>query len=150
MCFLVRALALLVACSSLACRYELEVDDQGKFDWKPAAPVKLSLSVVGQPRPERVVVRLTVTNDGTDPIVWDSAFTLFLQWRVQSLEGAWVATQDVSEVKPPTPDEVARRFVSIGSGHTLSKDFELTKAFRIVTVQSPAWPSSCGAGRPPR
>src|SRR5215212_7645694 len=95
---------------------------------RPAAPLKLTLTPAGAQRPDHVVVKLTVTNDGDVPLVWDSAFSTFVRWSVETLDGTALRAEFVSDLQQPGPDDLGSRFVKLHPGRALSKEVELTKA----------------------
>src|SRR5258708_1447860 len=42
--------------------------------------IGLTLTQIGEPSPEKVVVRLTAKNNGAQPVAWDSKFSAVLRW----------------------------------------------------------------------
>ena len=95
---------------------------------RPAAPLKLTLTPAGTQRPDHVAVKLTVTNAGDVPLVWDSAFSTFVRWSVETLDGTALRAESVSDLQQPGPDDLGSRFVTIQPGRSLSKEVELTNA----------------------
>jgi len=95
---------------------------------RPAAPLKLTLIPAGAQRPDHVVVELTVTNAGDIPLVWDSAFSTFVRWSVETFDGTALRAESVSDLQQPSPDDLGSRFVTIQPGCSLSKQVELTNA----------------------
>jgi len=92
--------------------------------------LELTLAPVGRPRRDRVVLKVTVKNDGNAPVAWDREYAAFLRWTVEADEGVAIRAVHVAEVPRPTPADLKSRFTTIGPGRTLTTEIELTKAVR--------------------
>ncbi len=93
---------------------------------------KLSLELVpsGRQRPDRVVLKATVTNNTDSPLAWDREFCIFLSWRL-SADGQDLRPEYLESLPPPAPAELHTRFVVLDPGHALSREIELTRGFRL-------------------
>jgi hypothetical protein len=105
--------------------------------------VKLELATVGSQTRDRIVVRITATNLGTVPIVWDNEFAALMDWsmRFDADEKDYRTTGGETVTKPANP-LAPGRFIRLQPGEAVAKDVDLTKGVRIFetghgTVSSP-------------
>jgi hypothetical protein len=96
----------------------------------------LTISPVGTPTRDRVIVKVVVTNEGKKPVVWDSEFSTFLRWDVDGLDakgtkraGDWSTKS--SDRSLLTEEEWKSRFRTLDPGRSLSKEIDLTKSVRV-------------------
>src|SRR5262249_32925930 len=81
-------------------------------------------------RPDRVVLKLEVTNEGDAPAMWDREFSTFIKWRVKTADGTPLTPVRASDLARPTAAEVKARFAALQPGQSLAKEIDLTKAVR--------------------
>lgn len=91
----------------------------------PCGKPELSLSIIGQPRMDQLVLRMTVVNNSPTAIVWDSKFTVFMDWKIK-VDEEIVFPTEVS-VLERSPDIVSpNRFVTLCPGQCLTADVSLS------------------------
>ena len=90
-----------------------------------AGRIAACLSVVGQPHRDRVMLQITVTNTGATAVVWDSKFSVFMDWKVEA-DGMSIHSETVKDLEG-LPDSVTpTRFVTLCPGQCLSMEVMLT------------------------
>jgi hypothetical protein len=105
--------------------------------------VKLELTTVGEPRRDRIIVRISATNLGACPIVWDSEFATLLEWSMWiGTSPDYTATVNHDPVPHAEPPLTTGRFVTIRPEESVSKEIDLTKGVRTFvtghgTITSP-------------
>jgi hypothetical protein len=92
--------------------------------------LRLQLTPVGEPRRDRLVLRLDVTNIEKVPISWDKECSVFLEWKLVTPDGRQLVTTDVAQLEREDTRQAGTRFVPLLPGQTFSKEIELTRSFR--------------------
>ena len=95
---------------------------------QPTTPLcgkpELSLSIIGQPRKDQLVLRMTATNNSPTAIVWDSKFIVFMDWKIK-VDETFVFPTEVS-VLSRSPESISpNRFVTLCPGQCLTADVSL-------------------------
>ena len=78
-----------------------------------------------------VSVTLEITNRGTEPIIWDREFSVFLTWKLTLDDGQVLRSEEIENHQLETGEQLRQRFVTVLPGQSLTKKFALTKSMRI-------------------
>ena len=90
----------------------------------PCGKPGLSLSIIGQPRKDQLVLRMTATNNSPTAIVWDSKFSVFMDWKIK-VDETFVFPAEASALER-SPDTISpNRFVTLCPGQCLTADVSL-------------------------
>jgi hypothetical protein len=107
---------------------------RGEREDEDRTRVKLMLAAVGPQRADRVAVKLTVTNQGDSPIVWDRDFCCFLKWHVKREDWTEIEPKHIKDDPAPTPGMMRERFVTLAPGESLSSgEILLSQSIKVLS-----------------
>lgn len=92
--------------------------------------MSLRIQSISEMRPNRLVLHVTVTNNGPTPIASDNEFATFLKWNV-TCDGVRLESERLASCPQATVDEITRRFITLAPGRSLSKALDLSESIRV-------------------
>lgn len=117
--------------------------DKDKSDsWSEGGALKMTLELIALPANDlqKVQIRLTVTNTGTNDIVLDRTLAAGFSLRFKTdlseeftrSDEKDVSTKENKKLDKPTPEAVFSRFVAVKPGHALSRSYDLSGPIQSV------------------
>jgi hypothetical protein len=112
-------------------------DTERTFDDEP--PVQLRITPQGVQRRDAIRIKAEVINRSSTPVVWDSAWSVFLAWHLLPDDDLFALTRRTVRRIRQTPQSLSKaRFIAIPPGQRLPKIFVLTQPFRAFHVETDA------------
>jgi hypothetical protein len=96
--------------------------------------LRLRISAVGAQRRDRIVVRVTATNQSQESVLIDRELSAFMHWELSGVSAPILMWEKLANLEKPPESDFETRFVILKPGESIEHDFELTYLVRNCIV----------------